>query len=321
MEAREFMKKELKELKLEDFANLFGTTINDIPEDTRDLIAEYELKYRRFSNEERSQIILKILKKIDSEELHVAGKEKKVNWEKNWQENLEEFINSNYDLVKLVPKYFRPNQIFRIYRDYAQPQDSMFSIKWFNIFRSWFFQKYLKDVDAIYEFGCGSGYNLAVLAKFFPDKELYGLEWVNSAVNTVNLIAEKYNYNLKGQLFDIFLPDENLNFSNNSAVFTIGALEQIGSDFENFLEFLLRKNPSLCLNVEPIYELYDKDNLVDYLAMKFHKKRKYLNGYLTYLKQIEKENKIEILKVQRVLYGNCRYQDGHSYVIWRPKKV
>jgi hypothetical protein len=147
------------------------------------------------------------------------------------------------------------------------------------------------------------------------------LDWVESSVGLINLLAERKKYNLEGQVFNMFSPNKKLNLQKNSAVLTVHALEQLGSNFVKFIDFVIDKSPCVCLNIEPIYELYDKNNLIDHLAMEFHKKRNYLFGFLAYLKKLEKEEKIEILKVQRLQYGSCMYHDSYSFVVWKPKKI
>ena len=79
----------------------------------------------------------------------------------------------------------------------------------------------------------------------------------------------------------------------------MGALEQIGTNFEPFLQFILEQKPSLFVHVDSILEWYDENSLMDYLAAKFCRKRKYLEGYSPRLEQLEKEAKIEILKKWR----------------------
>ena len=83
------------------------------------------------------------------------------------------------------------------------------------------------------------------------------------------------------------------------------------------MQFLLDRSPALCLNMEPLCELYDQGNLIDYMSYRYHKQRGYLDGYLTRLKQLEGESRIEIVKIQRVLFGNL-YHEGYSFVAWRP---
>lgn len=174
-------------------------------------------------------------------------------------------------------------------------------------------------MDSIYEFGCGPASHLAFLATLFPDKKLYGFDWAKSSWEIISLLAHQHGWSILGDYFNFFDPNENLNFEPNSAVFTFGALEQVGPNHGPFLDFLLRKSPELCVNVEGLHELYEQDNLLDYLALKYHKRRNYLYGYLTRLRELEKEGKIKIVKVHRQLFGNL-FDYSHSYVIWKPKK-
>jgi SAM-dependent methyltransferase len=307
------------ELSLEDFARLFGTTIDDIPDDCRELITEMDFRYRELSGDERDKVLLDILKKIGSGQLTVVGKKKRVIWEKGWSENLQNFLKKNYDINELIPRYYRPGQVLRIYRNYATTYDPNFEFNFFKVFRLWFFKKYLKDAESVYEFGCGPGHNLIALAELYPEKRIHGLDWAVASRDLVNKIAEAYKYNITGHLFDMFSPDENMEIANSSVIMTIGTLEQLGRDYESFLQFLLKKSPMLCLNVEPFCELYDKNHLLDYIAIKYQEKRKYLVGYLNRLRQLESEGKIEILKTQRMLFGGLHY-DGWSFVVWKPKK-
>lgn len=67
---------------MEDFARLFGTTIDDIPDDCRELIAKTDFRYRKLSGDERDKVILRVLKTIDSDSLSVVKQDRKYVWEK-----------------------------------------------------------------------------------------------------------------------------------------------------------------------------------------------------------------------------------------------
>jgi len=314
------MQSEIHEVTLEDFARFFGTTVEDIPRDCRELIAKTDFRYRILLGEERDKVLLDVLRKIESDRQIVGANERQVTWEKGWAENLQDFIKSGYDLNKLVPKFIRPDQAIRLNRNYVMPSNPSFELDYFSVFRLWLFKKYLKEFESIYEFGCGTGFNLAVLAQLYPEKKLHGLDFVSPSRDLANKIGEVYGWKITGHLFDMTSPDDNLEIGDNSAIFTIGTIEQLAGNFEAFLQFLLRHSPELCIHVEPTLELYDENNLVDYLAMKFHRKRGYTENYLTRLKELEAQNKIEILKVKRLFFGSL-YMEGYSYMIWMPKKV
>jgi len=308
------MPNEIHEVTLEDFARSFGTTVDDIPDSCRDIIAKSDFRYEILKGEERDKVLLDVLKKIKSDTQIIGAPEREDAWEKGWEENLQDFIQSGHDLNKLVPKFIRPNQAIRLDQNYIMPCNPDFELDYFSAFRLWLFEKYLKEFDSIYEF------NLVVLARLYPEKNLYGLDFVPSSVNLVNEIGKAYNWNMRGHLFDMLSPDENLEIGDNSAIFTIGAVEQLAGKFEAFLQFLLKRSPALCMHVEPTIELYDENNLIDYLAIKFHRKRGYTENYLTRLRELETQNRIEILKAKRPFFGSL-YMEGYSYIVWRPREV
>ena len=72
------------------------------------------------------------------------------------------------------------------------------------------------------------------------------------------------------------------------------------------------------MHLEPIVELYDENDLLDYLAKKFHQKRHYLSGLLPYLKELEAEGRIVIDKVQRMHFGNFNHE-GYTVLVWHKK--
>ncbi|MBI4333163.1 MAG: hypothetical protein HY673_18000 [Chloroflexi bacterium] len=306
-------------LALEDFARCFGTTVEEIPNDCREYIARADFRYQRLAGEERDRTILGVLKKIESDTQIIGAPERWAAWERGWQENLRDFSDGGYDLSKLVPKFIRSGQAIRLDGDYVMPLSADFELDCYSVYRLWLFRKYLSGFDSIYEFGCGTGFNLALLAQLFPGKRLYGLDFVPSSVNLVNKLREVYHWNISGHLFDMLHPDESFKVDDNSAICTIGAVEQLASKFEPFLQFLLKRSPSLCLHVEPTIELYDENNLVDYLAMKFHRKRGYTENFLSRLRELEAENRVEILKVKRPFFGSL-YMEGYPHIVWRPRK-
>jgi hypothetical protein len=309
----------MPEVTLEDFARSFGTTAADIPADCRELIAKSDFRYEVLTGEKRDKVILDVLRKIESDRQIIGAPERQATWEKGWEENLRDFVASGHDLSKLVPRFIRPDQAIRLNQEYIMPASPNFELDYYSVYRLWLFRKYLKDFGSIYEFGCGSGFNLAVLAGLYPEKNLHGLDFVSPPVELVNRMGETYGWKMTGHLFDMLHPDESLKIEADSAVFTIGVVEQLASQFEPFLQFLLKRSPALCLHVEPTIELYDEENLVDYLAMRFHRKRGYTEGFLTRLRELEAQKKIEILAVKRPFFGSL-YMEGYSYFVWRPRR-
>lgn len=311
------MSSKIKKLDIGDCAKLFGATKKEIADTCGAILSTEDFRFVIIDKEEEEKILLEVMKTIDSP-LSISGKDRKNDWENGWTENLQAFIKSNYDLSSLTPKYMHKFNVRRLFSKYIKPLDRNFEVNFYTAYRHFLFKKYLSNYEHLYEFGCGTGYNLVIMAQIFPDKDITGLDWATSSAHLVNEIASKHNYRLKGRCFDFFNPDYSLRVADNSAFITLNSLEQLGNDYNKFIEFILNKRPEICINSEPILELYDQNNLLDYLASKYHNKRNYLKNYLSALKKYEHEGVIEILKVQRVHSGNI-FHDAYSYVVWKVK--
>lgn len=304
-------------LSLEDFINLFGAEEKEIMTHCEDLVKSKDFNYHRLENDERDELIRKIISIIDGNNVPKAGESRINDWEEGWSENLKDYLNGKGEIEKLIPKYYKKNVPNRLNGDYVQPVQENFVLNVTRIFRSWIFQKFLLDVDEIHEFGCGTGWHLAYLASIFPDKQLYGYDWTSSSQKTLSVLANVMNAKIDAMKFNFFDPDYSIKINDNSGVFTFAALEQVGNRFGHFLEYLLKNKPKICVNIEPLHELYDTSHLSDYLALRYHKYRNYLDGYLTKLRELDSEGRIEIIKVHHQRFGNM-YCDTHSYVVWRP---
>ncbi len=305
-------------LSTSDLATLFGTDDYEIHKYCSSVVSNADLSYSLLSTIERDQLILGIIKQIYSGNLAKAGAARQTDWEQGWRENLDEFVASNYDLERLIPKYFKKDVPARLNLEYILPASPNFVFAYTHVYRTWIFQKYLSEVENIYEFGCGPAYHLAYLAQLFPDKKLFGLDWTTSSQEIIKHLAMHFGWKIEGRRFDFFKPDQDFCLDKNSGILTFGALEQIGDNHGPFVEFLLKNKPSICVNVECLHELYNPDNLLSYLALQYHQKRNYLSGYLTKLQKLEQEKRIEIIKFHHHKFGNL-YDDALSYVIWKPQ--
>lgn len=300
-----------------NLAELFGASEKEILTYCGDQTEKVNLDYTFFNSHDRDRLILDILKRIDSGDLPRAGSARKGSWESGWEENLNDLIETRYDLRTLYPKYFKKKVPARLNREFIIPANEDFILNMSILFRNFCVNKFLADFDTIYEFGCGTGWHLAYMASQFPDKKLYGFDWAKSSQLIIKELAHHFGWNIEGKYFDFFSPGDKISLTPNSAVFTFGALEQLGCNFASYLNFILRQPVSLCVDIIGVNELYDESNLVDYLALRYHKRRNYLNGYLTHLKELEKQGLVKIIAIHRQAFGNV-YDDPHSYIIWKP---
>ncbi|MFA6310339.1 MAG: class I SAM-dependent methyltransferase [Sterolibacterium sp.] len=308
-----------EKVTMEDFAEAFGVGVADVPEECRSIMNDLDFSYRVLAGAERDALILEALKKNELDRQEIGAAERRNVWQEGWNQNLQEFVSGGHDLRSLVPKFIRPGRPIRLNREYVVPVNPMFELDYFRVFREWLFRTYFGRAKSVYEFGCGTGFNLVELARLYPETQLYGLDFVPASSDLVNQIAKAYNLKMVGRLFDMTAPDESLLLDTDSAIFTFGSVEQLAGRFENFLQFLLRRSPAFCVHLEPIVELYEEDNLLDYLAIKFHKKRGYTEGLLPRLRELEAAGRVEVLKVKRLFFGST-FMEGFSYVIWKPRK-
>lgn len=304
-------------LTLDNFSILFGTTIEDIPFDCREIIKKEDFRYRKLSSTERDHTLLNILKRINSEDMWISGPDKKDIWENGWAENAQEYKKKR-DVSVLTPKFLQSKKILRLNREYIQPFDPKFEFNVIDIYRRWTFQKYFKNVNAIYEFGCGSCQHFPILAELFPEKELHGFDWTVVSTEIIDKLVEDKGWNITGHIFDLYSPEDSITLDDTCGVFTVGTMEQLGQNFEPFLQFLLRKRPAIVIHMESIGELYDNECLTDYLAIQYDRKRNYLEGYLNRLQKLELEGKIHIINTQRILFGS-EYHDSYSLIVWNLK--
>ena len=66
-----------------------------------------------------------------------------------------------------------------------KPLSKNFELKIFHYLQYYYFNKYLKGIEYIYEFGCGTGHNLIAFAKIYPSKRFIGSDFVQSSIDLV----------------------------------------------------------------------------------------------------------------------------------------
>ena len=92
------------------------------------------------------------------------------------------------------------------------------------------------------------------------------MDWSVSSVDLVNSFSKLNNLNIKGYNFDFFNPDYKVKIPPSS-IFTQTALEQVGTKYDEFLDYIMKYKPELCVHIEPINELYNKKLPYDKIAI------------------------------------------------------
>jgi hypothetical protein len=300
-------------IKKNDIESLLDFEVNP---KVAQMIDEFQLEYTELEKLERDEVILNILKTLDKD-LTFSGEHRLNEWEKGWNQNLDAFMKTE-SYESLIPFYHSKYNILRWKGDFIKSKTESLDYKLHICLVDSILNEYLKDCQSVFEFGCGPGYHLLRLS-MYRDFILHGLDWTKKSQEIINYINTKFGKDIIPHNFDFFKPDYTIEVPENSGFFTVAALEQVGENFEEFIDFIIQKNPIVCINMEPIDELLNTENLVDNLSIKYFRKRKYLKGFLPHLEKLEKEGKIEILKKQRISYGSY-FVEGHSLIVWRPKK-
>jgi hypothetical protein len=302
-----------------DFAKSFGVDVGEFSDSLQNTINDLNFNYRLPSLEENESLVLEALQKIDSDEQIIGAKERDDVWFKGWDENLQMYINSGFDEKSLTPKFVRAGNPIRLNKKFVFPEDDNFELNYIEVYRQWYIEKYFNNAENIYEFGCGTGFNLLHVNRIFPNKKLFGSDFVQSSVDLVNEIGKQKNIELNGDLFNMLKPNYEYKVMPNSAIYTFGALEQLASNLDQILEYFISQDPTICIHTEPAIELYEDDSLVDYLGKKFQGNRGYSSGLITKLEKLEEKGLIEIIKIKRLYFGSY-FMEGYNHIAWKLKK-
>lgn len=303
----------MKSLKPSFFETIFNARLSRY---VKNRINKYNFTYREATPQEQRQCIQEILNVLLNDKHQKAGRHRFLDWEKGWSQNLKELSLCRRFNQAVIPHYFGKYKFIRINRKLIRTLSKNFEYNSLAVILDWLFDKYLRRAKTVYEFGCGTGHHLFNLRQVNPSAKLWGLDWTHSSQKIIENVAQR-NSDLKlfARKFDFFQPDYGFKLDKGAYVYTVAALEQVGSEFKKFVDYLLKNKPKLCIHVEPVAELLDKNNLWDYFSIKYFEKRNYLRGFLTYLRQLEKRGKIRALKAQRTFIGSL-FIEGYSVIIW-----
>ena len=132
-------------------------------------VDKFDLSYYKIKETDFQKEILAALKRIQYDTQKVDNPERADVWENGWGENLRDFEDS-LDIDDLIPKYFRPDIPFRLQGHLVKSNNTRFEYELGNIIKQCLYEMYAADVEDIYDFGCGTGYNLIQIGKMFPEK-------------------------------------------------------------------------------------------------------------------------------------------------------
>jgi len=267
-------------------------------------------------NAQLNEYIMFVLKTMATPRASRTPQQNLSVWEEGWSQHLTALNKKRILLADLKPKYFRPTKFFRFNKKVVCVENENIEYELFTVARKVIFQKYLPGYNDIYELGCGSCHNLLMLAKMFPKSTLHGFDWTKTSNAIADGLCKFLPNKISGKRFNMANVPGKKMIKPDSAVFTIHAMEQLGERFEELTRYLIECRPSIVVNYEPIVEMYDQNDLTDYLAYFYSIKRNYLSGYWPFLENLAAAGKIEIIKAVRPYIGGVIHEA--SLIVWRP---
>src|SRR5438132_6688979 len=123
----------------DDFARLFGLPAAQLPGTCGRLAEAHDFSHEPADAKTREEIVLRVLKHIDSDQPTKVGEHRADIWESCWSESLQRFIAGGHDLERLVPKFIKPGQPVRLEQNYVFPANPRFELDFFQVCRAFLF--------------------------------------------------------------------------------------------------------------------------------------------------------------------------------------
>ena len=289
--------------------NHFNILYDDLPESIQlQLDKFFPIQYNELDSEQYKEYYELCLEMLN--------KKLEVDWQDDWF-NVLQNLQTNDDNVKSIirPKWFRESAFVNIQNCLSLTKTPYVDWEYQLITRQMLFYTHLKDIENICEFGSGSGTNFYLINEILQDKSFILSDISVTSLKIIEELKRKLNRNnLTYSNIDIE-QDIDLQLPDNTAVITTSVLEQIGDNYKNFINFILKEKPQIVINVEPIVELLDSKNGFDNVMNLYCEKRKYLAGYLTELEKLEKQKKIKIIMKKRTMVSGTFIEN--SVLIWK----
>lgn len=290
--------------------------VDSVSSRVADIINSLDMRYDELTDFEKKDAFSKI-KEISENDLKKSGKHRVLEWESGWMEN-RNLLKENQTFESVLPKYFGKFPYLRFDGRLVKQISKDLEYNMLCSLEYHYFEKYLSDAKNILEFGCGTGHNLFRARRINDHANLTGLDWAESSQQILNELNASNILKCDSRKFDFFEPDYSFCLKEESAIYTIAALEQIGSSHDSFISYILANKPKVCLHIEPIIELLSpQESFLDEQCVLYCKKRNYLQGFLPKLRELENDGKIEILETKRTNIGSFLIE-GYSVIAWRP---
>ena len=300
----------------EDFERMFHLPAGSLPARLQNQLRALNTSFHWANEQEVREYLDLFESRISAPVNQRTPAETLAAFEKGWGENFQQLLEKGISAEVLKPGYFRGSKFLRYSGEILVTGNFQLEFELFGIARQILFARYLSGYDCIWELGSGSGQNLLMLAEQFPGVSLQGCDWTRASKQIADYIGQKLHRPISGNVFDMMSCAQAPAMPEHAALISVHAFEQLGQDFHAVLQYILNCRPALVMQYEPVLEFYNPENILDALALRYCRKRHYLEGYYSTLLQLAEQGKLEILAAFRPGLGGVLHES--SVLVWKP---
>lgn len=182
-------------------------------------------------------------------------------------------------------------------------------------------KKYL-PASALIELGAGYGSVIIPLArrKPFCNIPIYAGEYTVSGTKLIQILSQSEKKQIMAGHCDFNLPDFlDFEIPPGGIIFTSYSTHYLPKMTNKFIESFLSLNPKVIINIEPCYDHFAGNTLIDLMRRRYIEVNDYNRNLVTLLKEYERNGKIEILEELPLLFGTNPFLPC-SAMVWKGKK-
>lgn len=294
----------------------------DVSQPDRDPVAWFDalplLQYEPLDAAARDDVLLSVLRELDKSSLNISSSDRLDVWERGWGEIADAVQAQGLTYENLRPQYFR-HKVMRMQGSYVTVPDGRFEFALCHLVKTLLYTRYIEDGDKVVDLGTGTASNVYLLMRLFPHSEVLGCDWALRSVGLVDVVGAHFGGRARGARLNMLDPAEfgGLGDIRDKVVLSVHSFEQLGTRFGPILAAVADGRPKWVVQIEPLLEHYDENDLVGHIAVAYHRRRGFLSGYLEALKGLEAQGRIEIAKHARVPVGNM-FHEPYGVIVWRP---
>jgi hypothetical protein len=277
------------------------------------------LAYRRLGSELSRALAAEVDHTLATRHFRQSGDFAPEVWQQGWSEVAQRLRTEPLTTDSLRPGYFRDERHFRFDGRYVEALAPLVEYRTSVAVRQVLFARYLAAAPQVVELGCGTGLNVLLLAQAYPGMRIVGCDWVPASQEIMAIMERSFPGRIAGERLDMLTADgwDGAGIGCDTVLLTVHALEQLHTNWRTCLDFILARRPRLCLHVEPLAELYDPAAPDDARMLRYHRKRRYLEGFLPEIQRLASEGRAEIVELRRIAFSGL-YHEAYSVLAWRP---